>query len=33
MYMFKLHAVLREYLCGIGQLITGYVTICSAVRE
>jgi hypothetical protein len=33
MYMFKLHAVLRESLCGITQLIIGYVTIGSVVRE
>jgi hypothetical protein len=33
MYVFKLHAVLRESLCGIAQSITGYVTVCSAVRE
>jgi hypothetical protein len=33
MYLFKLHAILRENLCGIAQLITGYVTVCSVVRE
>jgi hypothetical protein len=33
MYVFNLHAVLRESLCGIAQLITGYVNVCSIVRE
>jgi hypothetical protein len=33
MYMFKLHVVSRENLCGIAQLNIGYVTVCSAVRE
>jgi hypothetical protein len=33
MYVFKLHAVLREILCGIAKSITGYATICSAIRK
>jgi hypothetical protein len=33
MYVFKLHAVLRESLCGIAQLTIGHVIVCSAVRE
>jgi hypothetical protein len=32
MYVFKFLAVLRESLCGIAQLIIGYVTICSVAR-